>query len=254
MAKMLTKRIIPCLDVKEGEVVKGVNFGSLKYAGDPVELAKRYYLQGADELSFLDINASYEERKIMVEVIKKVAKEVFIPLSVGGGIDSADVIKELLNSGAEKVSIGTAAVKKPELVTEASRKFGSQAIVVSIDAKKTEDSWTVYIKGGREDTGLDALDFAQKMQDLGAGEILVNSIDRDGTKKGFDFELNKEMSERLDIPIIASGGAGTLKDFKDVLSLGKADAALAASLFHYKNYTIDEIKSYLQENGIEVRK
>ena len=250
---MLCKRIIPCMDVKDGRVVKGVKFVNLKDAGDPVELAKYYNEQGADELSFLDITASYENRKIIIDIIKKVAKEVFIPLSVGGGINDIETIRELLNAGAEKVSIGTAAVKNPDLVKEASKKFGSQAIVLSIDAKRKNNSWTVYIKGGREDANIDALEFAKKMEKLGAGEILLNSIDRDGTKQGYDIELNKKFSEELNIPIIASGGAGSMEDIRDVLTKGKADAALAASIFHYKKYTINDVKKYLKRNNIEVR-
>ncbi len=250
---MLAKRIIPCLDVKGGRVVKGIKFVNFKDAGDPVELAKYYNEQGADELSFLDITASYENRKIIIDIIKKVAKEVFIPLSVGGGINSVEIIRELLNAGAEKVSIGTAAVKNPNLVKEAANKFGSQAIVLSIDAKRKNNSWTVYIKGGREDANIDALEFAKKMEKLGAGELLLNSIDRDGTKQGYDLELNKKFSEELNIPIIASGGAGSLEDIRDVLTKGKADAALAASIFHYKQYSINDVKKYLKRNGIEVR-
>ena len=250
---MLTKRIIPCLDVKDGRVVKGINFANFKDAGDPVELARHYNEQGADELSFLDITASYENRKIIIDIIKKAAKEVFIPLSVGGGINSVEVIRELLNAGAEKVSIGTAAVKNPDLVKDAANKFGSQAIVLSIDAKRKNNSWTVYIKGGREDANIDALKFAKKMEKYGAGEILLNSIDMDGTKEGYDLELTKTFSEELNIPIIASGGAGKLEHIRDVLTKGKADAALAASIFHYKNYSIGDVKKYLKKNNIEVR-
>lgn len=255
---MLAKRIIPCLDVRDGKVVKCINFLNPKEVGDPVALARYYNEQGADELSFLDITASYEERKIIIDIIKKVAKEVFIPLSVGGGINSIEIIRELLQAGAEKVSIGTAAVKNPELVKEASKLFGSQAIVISIDAKRKQpgsdsDGWDLYIKGGRENTNIDALEFAKKMQQYGAGEILLNSIDKDGTKSGFDLELNKTFSEELSIPIIASGGAGTLFDIKEVLTKGKADAALAASIFHYKEYTVQDVKDYLQKNSIEVR-
>jgi len=250
---MLAKRIIPCLDVKDGRVVKGIKFVNFRDAGDPVELAKYYNEQGADELSFLDITASYENRRIIIDIIRKVAKEVFIPLSVGGGINNIETIRELLNAGAEKVSIGTAAVKNPELVKEAAKKFGSQAIVLSIDAKRKNNSWTVYIKGGREDANIDALKFAKKMEKLGAGEILLNSIDRDGTKRGYDIELNKRFSEELNIPIIASGGAGSLNDIKNVLTKGKADAALAASIFHYKQYTINDVKKYLKRSNIEVR-
>lgn len=250
---MLAKRIIPCLDVKDGRVVKGIKFVNFKDAGDPVEMAKYYNGQGADELSFLDITASYEGRKIIIDLIRKVAKEVFIPLSVGGGINDIGIIRDLLNAGAEKVSIGTAAVKNPKLVKEASQKFGSQAIVLSIDAKRKKGSWTVYVKGGREDANIDALKFAKKMEKLGAGEILLNSIDRDGTKGGYDIELNRKFSEGLNIPIIASGGAGKLEDIKEVLTKGKADAALAASIFHYKDCSIRDVKEYLKKNGVEVR-
>jgi len=250
---MLAKRIIPCLDVKDGRVVKGVKFDNLKDAGDPVEMAKFYNKQGADELSFLDITASYEDRKIIISIIKEVAKVVFIPLCVGGGINSIEIIRELLNAGAEKVSIGTAAVKNQDLIKKASEKFGSQAIVVSIDAKRKGKSWTVFIKGGREDANIDALEFAKKMEKLGAGEILLNSIDRDGTKQGFDIELNKKFGEELNIPVIASGGAGTLEDIKEVLTKGKANAALAASIFHYKKFTIKDVKQYLEKNNIEIR-
>ena len=250
---MLAKRIIHCLDVKDGRVVKGIKFVNFRDAGNPVELAKYYDEQGADELSFLDITASYENRKIIIDIIKNVAKEVFIPLSVGGGINNIDTIRELLNAGAEKVSIGTAAVKNPNLVKEAANKFGSQAIVLSIDAKRKNNSWTVYIKGGREDANIDALEFAKKMEKLGAGELLLNSIDRDGTKQGYDIELNKKFSEELNIPIIASGGAGKLEHIREVLTRGKADAALAASIFHYKKYSINDVKKYLKRNGIEVR-
>ena len=250
---MLAKLIIPCLDVKDQRVVKGIKFVNFRDAGNPVELAKYYNEQGADELSFLDITASYENRKIIIDIIKKVAKEVFIPLSVGGGINNIEAIRKLLNAGAEKVSIGTAAVKNPNLVKEAAKKFGSQAIVLSIDAKRKNNSWTVYINGGREDANIDALDFAKKMEKYGAGELLLNSIDRDGTKKGYDLELNKRFSEELNIPIIASGGAGSLEDIRDVLTIGKADAALAASIFHYKKYTINDVKEYLRKNGVGVR-
>ena len=253
MVNLLAKRIIPCLDVKNGRVVKGTKFVDLKDAGDPVELAKYYNEQGADELSFLDITASYENRKIIIDIIKKVAKQVFIPLSVGGGINNIETIRELLKAGAEKVSIGTAAVKNPNLIKEASQKFGSQAIVLSIDAKRKNGSWNVYIKGGREDAKIDALKFAKKMEKLGAGEILLNSIDMDGTKQGYDIKLNKKFSEELNIPIIASGGAGKLEHIKEVLTKGKADAALAASIFHYKKYTIIDVKKYLKKNCIEVR-
>lgn len=250
---MLTKRIIPCLDVKGGRVVKGTKFVNFKDAGNPVELARCYNEQGADELSFLDITASYEKRKTIIEIVKEVAKQVFIPLSVGGGIKTIQDIKELLNAGAEKVSIGTTAVKNPELIRKAAKKFGSQAIVVSIDAKRKDNSWVVYIKGGKQETNIDVIEFAKKNEKLGAGEILLNSIDKDGTTSGFDIELNKKLSEELNIPIIASGGAGSLEDIKEVLTKGKADAALAASIFHYKKYTIGQVKKYLKKNKIEVR-
>lgn len=247
---MLAKRIIPCLDIRDGRVVKGVTFKDLRDIGDPVDLARKYYDQGADELSFLDIDASYEARKTTVDLVRKVARQIFIPLSVGGGISSLDDIRSLLFAGAEKVSIGTAAVADPGLVSEASRWFGSQAVVVSIDAKTKGDSWEVYVRGGRQATGVDALDFAKRMQELGAGEILLNSIDRDGTKEGFDIELNRAFSENLSIPIIASGGAGTIGDIEDVLTRGGADAALAASILHSGECTVDGIKRGLR---VEVR-
>ena len=253
MALMLTKRIIPCLDVKDGRVVKGRKFVDFKDAGDPVELARMYNEQGADELSFLDITASFEKRKIVIDLVRKVAKEVFIPFSVGGGISSVEMVKELINAGAEKVSIGTAAVRTPSMVEQAARECGSQAVVVSIDAKRKGNGWTVWIEGGKKDTGKDALAFAQEMEQLGAGEILLNSIDKDGTKGGFDIELTRRCSEVLNIPVIASGGAGTLADFEEVLTSGKADAALAASLFHFSTFTIADVKKYLRENSVEVR-
>jgi imidazole glycerol-phosphate synthase subunit HisF len=253
VGKMLAKRIIPCLDIKNGKVVKGVNFRNVKKIGNAVELARDYYEQGADEISFLDINASYENRKIIIELVRKVAKQVFVPLSVGGGINSIEVIEELLQAGAEKISIGTAAALKPELVRESALRFGSQAIVVSIDAKKKSDGWNVYIKGGREDTGEDVIEFSRKMEKLGAGEILLNSIDKDGVKGGFDVALCREVGGALNIPIIASGGAGKLEDFKDILSVEAVDAALAASIFHNKEYSIGEVKKYLDQSGVEVR-
>ncbi|MFH1588556.1 MAG: imidazole glycerol phosphate synthase subunit HisF [Candidatus Diapherotrites archaeon] len=250
---MLTKRIIPCLDVMNGRVVKGKKFTELIDAGNPVELAKYYNEQGADELSFLDINASYEKRKIMIQTIKEVAEQVFIPLSVGGGIDSIETIRELINAGAEKVSIGTNAVLNPELISKASKKFGSQAIVVSIDAKKTgKEKWNVFIKGGRENTGIDVIEFAKKIEKCRAGEILLNSIDSDGTKKGFDLGLTRKVVQAVNVPVIASGGAGKLNDFKKVFEAG-ADAALAAGIFHYKKYSIPEVKKFLNEKNIEVR-
>lgn len=251
---MLAKRIIPCLDVKDGKVVKGKSFVRLKYAGNPVKLAKKYNDERADELVFLDITASYEKRKIMLDVVKDVAKQVFIPFTVGGGINSIEDIRNLLNAGADKVSINTAAVKNPQLIKEASEKFGSQCIVVAIDAKKKGKNWEVYVKGGREATGVDALEWAKKAANLGAGEILLTSIDKDGTKEGYDLELTKSISESVNIPVIASGGAGDLKSILEVFKKGKADAALAASIFHYGEYTIREVKEYLSKNKIEIRK
>ena len=237
---MLAKRIIPCLDVKEGKVVKGEKFINLAYAGDPVELAKRYNEEGADELVFLDITASVENRKIIIGIVRKVAKEVFIPFTVGGGINSIGDIRNLLNAGADKISINTAAVENPELIKEASEKFGSQCIVVAIDAKRSNDSWEVYVYGGRKSTGIDAMKWAKKAEKLGAGEILLTSMDKDGTKLGFDLELTRKISESVNIPVIASGGVGDLKDFFDGFKKGKADAALAASVFHYGKYSIKQ--------------
>tara|TARA_Y100000310_G_C20698687_1_gene827697 strand:- start:2457 stop:3221 length:765 start_codon:yes stop_codon:yes gene_type:complete len=254
MVKMLAKRIIPCLDVKDGKVIKGKNFVNLEYAGDPVELARRYNDDNADELVFLDITASYENRKIMIEIVKEVAKQLFIPFTVGGGINSIEDIRELLNAGADKVSINTAAVKNPVLIKEASEKFGSQCIVVAIDVKKENSGWKVYIKGGKETASLDALEWAKKVEKLGAGEILLTSIDRDGTKKGYDLKLTKLISESVSIPVIASGGAGDLTSLSDVFNKGKADAALAASIFHYNKYSVSEVKNYLKTNNVEVRR
>jgi len=251
---MLAKRIIPCLDVKEGKVVKGRRFVDLAYAGDPVELAKKYNDEGADELVFLDITASAEKRKTMILIVRKVAKEIFIPFTVGGGINSINDIRDLLNAGADKISINTAAVENPELIKEASEKFGSQCIVVAIDAKKKDDSWEVYTYGGRKATGINAIGWAKKAEKLGAGEILLTSMDKDGTKSGFDLGLTRKISESVNIPVIASGGVGSLKDFADGFKKGKADAALAASVFHYGKYTIKEVKDYLEKDGVEVRK
>lgn len=250
---MLTKRIIPCLDVKNGQVVKGTSFVNLKYAGNPINLAKEYYENGADELVFLDITASYEKRKTMIDLVEKVAKEIFIPFTVGGGINSIDDIRNLLKAGADKVSINTATIENPSLVKEASNKFGSQCIVVAIDAKKVNGRYEVFIKGGREKTCLDATKWAKKVESLGAGEILLTSMDKDGTKEGYDLELTRKISENVNIPIIASGGAGTLSSIAKVLKEGKADAALAASIFHYKKYSINQVKKYLKKNGIGVR-
>ncbi|HIE30187.1 TPA: imidazole glycerol phosphate synthase subunit HisF [Candidatus Poribacteria bacterium] len=267
---MLAKRIIPCLDVKSGRVVKGVNFLQLRDAGDPVEAAETYDQQQADELVFLDITASHEKRDIMLDVVKRTSEQVFMPLTVGGGIRTLDDIRQLLFSGADKVSINTAAVLNPELVKHSSDRFGSQCIVVAIDAKrkfpqprnsellikdeKTDgSSWEVYTHGGRRPTGIDAIEWAQRVEQLGAGEILLTSMDCDGTKDGYDIELNRTISELVGIPVIASGGAGTLEHLYEVLTEGKADAALAASIFHYKQHTVLEAKQYLKERGVCVR-
>jgi cyclase len=250
---MLTKRIIPCLDVNNGRVVKGINFVNLIDAGDPVELAKFYNAEGADELVFLDITASSDNRETIVDIVRKVAKEVFIPFTVGGGINTLDQIKKIIGAGAEKISLNTAAVKNPNLITEAAQNFGSQCVVLAIDAKKTRSSWNVYIKGGREDTGMNVIEWAKKAVELGAGEILLTSMDKDGTKSGFDIELTKAVSQAVSVPVIASGGAGKFEDFKEVLTKGKADASLAASLFHFGEIKIEDLKSYLRKNEIEVR-
>lgn len=251
---MLAKRIIPCLDVKDGRVVKGVNFVNLRDAGDPVENAKVYNDEGADELVFLDITASHEERKTMVDVVRRVAEAVFMPFTVGGGISTCDDIRELLNAGCDKVSMNTSAVRNPALVKESADKFGSQCIVVAIDAKKRQGGgWEVYVRGGREATGIDAVEWARKVNKLGAGEILLTSMDRDGTKDGYDIALTKAISEAVTIPVIASGGCGTLEHFREALTDGKADAALAASVFHFKEFTVGEVKSYLKSKGVAVR-
>ncbi|NQU95271.1 MAG: imidazole glycerol phosphate synthase subunit HisF [Candidatus Omnitrophica bacterium] len=251
---MLAKRIIPCLDVKEGRVVKGVNFVNLRDAGDPVENAKIYNDEGADELVFLDITASVEKRKTMVEVVGRVAEKVFMPFTVGGGISSLEDISSLLNAGCDKVSINTAAVKRPEFIKEASDKFGTQCIVVAIDAKKQKSgNWEVFINGGRTPTGKDAIEWAKKVVSLGAGEILLTSMDRDGTKDGYDIELTKKISEAITIPVIASGGCGTLEHFREALTEGKADAALAASVFHFKEFSIKQVKEYLKSKNVEMR-
>ncbi|WP_456437275.1 imidazole glycerol phosphate synthase subunit HisF [Desulfurobacterium sp.] len=250
---MLAKRIIPCLDVKEGRVVKGVNFVNLIDAGDPVENAKVYDEQGADELVFLDITASYEKRSIMIDVVRRTAECVFMPLTVGGGVKTVEDIRNLLNAGADKVSINTAAVKNPELISEGARIFGSQCIVVAIDARRSGDSWEVYIHGGRTPTGIDAVEWAKRVVDLGAGEILLTSMDRDGTKAGYDIELTRAISDAVSVPVIASGGAGTKEHFYEGLVKGKADAILAASVFHFKEMTIRELKEYLKKRGVTVR-
>jgi len=246
------KRIIPCLDVEGGRVVKGVNFVNLRDAGDPVEVAKRYNQEGADEITFLDIGASFEGRDTIVDVVKKVAKEVFIPLTVGGGIRKLEDIYNLLNVGCDKVSINSAGIKNPNFIDESAKRFGSQCIVVAIDAKKVEKSWNIFLNGGRVDTGIDALHWAKEVYNRGAGEILLTSMDADGTKAGFDNQLNKAISSVVDIPVIASGGAGSMEHIKDAFEAG-ADAALAASIFHFREIDIMDLKRYLKENNIPVR-
>jgi cyclase len=250
---MLAKRIIPCLDVTSGRVVKGVNFLGLRDAGDPVEVARRYDEQGADELCFLDITASSDERAMILNVISAVAEQVFIPLTVGGGVRSVDDVRALLNAGADKVSINTAAVQHPELVSAASGKVGSQCIVVAIDAKRTDGRWEVFTHGGRRATGIDALEWASRVQALGAGEILLTSMDRDGTRNGYDVDLTRAISDRVEIPVIASGGVGGLEHLAQGILQGHADAVLAASIFHYGEYTVGQAKDYLAQQGIEVR-
>ncbi|MEX0999791.1 MAG: imidazole glycerol phosphate synthase subunit HisF [Thermodesulfobacteriota bacterium] len=251
---MLSKRIIPCLDVKDGRVVKGVNFVNLRDAGDPVEIAKNYSDQGADEVCFLDITASNEERKTMIDVVERTAGQVFVPLTVGGGVRTLDDVRQMLLAGADKVSINTAAVKNPDFVREAAQKFGSQCIVVAIDARSVgEGKWEVFTHGGRNGTGIDAVQWAQKMEDYGAGEILLTSMDKDGTKSGYDLPLTRTISRNLKIPIIASGGAGTLEHLSEGVKLGEADAVLVASIFHYGEYTIKEAKEFMSANGISVR-
>ncbi len=252
---MHTKRIIPCLDVHNGRVVKGVNFVDLKDAGDPVEIAKAYDQAGADELVFLDITATSEERNTVVDLVRRVAECVFIPFTVGGGIRTVEDFRTLLREGADKISINSAAIQNPQLIHDAAEKFGSQCVVVAIDVKKRPDDsgWNVYRSGGRIDTGLDAVEWAKKVEVLGAGEILLTSMDGDGTKEGYDLEVTKAIAEAVAIPVIASGGAGTLEHFKDAFTIGKADAALAASLFHYKELEIREVKEYLRREGISVR-
>jgi len=252
---MLTKRIIPCLDIKNGRVVKGVNFINIKDAGDPVEVAAYYNQAGADELTFLDITASSDARSIMLDVVKRVAEQISIPFTVGGGIRTTVDIREILKAGADKISINSAALNRPELITEAAWSFGSQAIVVAIDAKKRQDSsgWDVYLNGGRVNTGRDAVEWALEAERLGAGEILLTSMDSDGTKNGYDLELTRVVSENVNIPVIASGGAGNMNHFYEALTIGKADAVLAASLFHFKEIEINDLKQYLKEKEIEVR-
>ena len=252
---MFTKRIIPCLDVHNGRVVKGVNFVDLIDAGDPVEIAKAYDAAGADEIVFLDITASSDERETVVDMVRKVAANVFIPFTVGGGIRTVEDFKVLLREGADKISINSSAINRPELIREAAEKFGSQCVVVAIDAKKRADGtgWNIYKNGGRVDVGIDAVEWAKKVDALGAGEILLTSMDGDGTKAGSDLELTIAIAEAVSIPVIASGGAGTLEHFYEALTEGKADAALAASLFHFKELEIKEVKQYLREKGVSVR-
>ena len=252
---MFTKRIIPCLDVHDGRVVKGVNFVNLKDAGDPVEIAKAYDKAGADELVFLDITASSDRRGTVVDMVRKVAENVFIPFTVGGGICTVEDFKLLLREGADKISINSSAIDTPDLIREAAEKFGSQCVVVAIDAKKRADGsgWNVYKNGGRIDTGLDVLEWAKRAEELGAGEILLTSMDCDGVKGGYDLAVTKAVAQTVSIPVIASGGAGTLEHFYEALTEGKADAALAASLFHYKELEIKQVKEYLKEKGISVR-
>ncbi|MCB5185637.1 imidazole glycerol phosphate synthase subunit HisF [Methylobacillus gramineus] len=249
----LAKRIIPCLDVTNGRVVKGVNFLELRDAGDPVEIARRYDEQGADELTFLDITASSDNRGLILNIIEQVASQVFIPLTVGGGVRAVEDVRRLLNAGADKVSINTSAVTNPQLVADAASRFGSQCIVVAIDAKQVGDHWEVFTHGGRQATGIDAIEWARKMVALGAGELLVTSMDRDGTKIGFNLPLNRAISDAVDVPIIASGGVGNLTHLVEGVKEGGADAVLAASIFHYGEYTVREAKEYMRDYGIEVR-
>ena len=252
---MFTKRIIPCLDVHNGRVVKGVNFVNLKDAGDPVEIAKAYDAAGADELVFLDITASSDNRNTVVDMVRAVAANVFIPFTVGGGIRTVEDFRMLLREGADKISINSSAIMNPQLIHDAALKFGSQCVVVAIDAKKRADGsgWNIYKNGGRVDVGLDALEWAKRVESLGAGEILLTSMDCDGTKAGYDIELTRAIADAVKIPVIASGGAGTMEHFYEALTEGSADAALAASLFHYKELEISEVKTYLRDKGVSVR-
>jgi cyclase len=250
---MLTRRIIPCLDVKDGRVVKGVKFVGLRDAGDPVEAAQNYDAQGADELTYLDITASVENRNTIIDVVERTADKVFMPLTVGGGVRGEEDIRQLLKAGADKVAINTAAITNPDLIKKAAFRFGTQCIVVAIDAKKSGDGWEVFTHGGRNATGLDAVQWAQKMRNYGAGEILLTSMDRDGTKNGYDIALTKAVSDAVDIPVIASGGVGTLEHLYEGLAEGGASAALAASIFHFAEFTVGDAKRYLHEKGIPVR-
>lgn len=252
---MLSKRIIPCLDIDKGRVVKGVNFINLVDAGDPVEIAKAYDKIGADEIVFLDITASSDGRKTAVDILRRASEQVFIPLTVGGGIRSADDFRELLFAGADKIAVNSAAIKNPSLITEAAAKFGAQCVVLAVDAKRNAaGSWDVYLNGGRVNTGLDAIEWIEKAVSLGAGEVLLTSMDKDGTKSGYDIELTRRAAEAVNVPVIASGGAGNMQDFADVLTEGKADAALAASLFHFGEIEMKDLKEYLAARGIPVRR
>lgn len=252
---MHTVRVIPCLDVNNGRVVKGVNFVNLRDAGDPVEIATAYDKAGADEVVFLDITASSDGRKTVVDMVREVAKKLFIPFTVGGGIRTVEDFREILREGADKVSVNSAAIKRPELIKEAAEKFGSQCVVLAIDAKRREngEGWTIYLNGGRVDTGIDAIEWAKKGEELGAGEILLTSMDCDGTKAGFDVELTRAVSDAVNIPVIASGGAGALEHFSDAVIKGHADAVLAASLFHFKELEINEVKQHMRDKDIDVR-
>jgi len=249
----LAKRIIPCLDVDRGRVVKGINFVGLRDAGDPVEIARRYNEQGADELTFLDITASSDERDLILPIVESVAAQVFIPLTVGGGVRKVEDVRRLLNAGADKVSINTAAVQNPQLVADASGRYGAQCIVVAIDAKRSGPRWEVFTHGGRRQTGLDAVDWARRMQELGAGEILLTSMDRDGTRAGFDLALTRAVSDAVGIPVIASGGVGVLEHLAEGVLEGRADAVLAASIFHFGEFTVREAKEFMTRRGIEMR-
>ena len=252
---MIAKRIIPCLDIDKGRVVKGVNFINLVDAGDPVEIAKAYDKIGADEIVFLDITASSDGRKTAVDILHRASEQVFIPLTVGGGIRSVEDFRELLSAGADKIAVNSAAIKNPSLITEASVKFGAQCVVLAVDAKKNgSGSWDVYLNGGRVNTGLDAIEWIRRAVSLGAGEVLLTSMDKDGTKSGYDIELTKRAAESVNVPVIASGGAGRMQDFADVLTEGKADAALAASLFHFGEIEMKDLKEYLAARGIPVRR
>lgn len=250
---MITKRIIPCLDIKDGRTVKGINFENIKDAGDPVELAIEYAKQGADELVFLDITATNEKRKTLSELVTRIAKHINIPFTVGGGISSVEDVSILLNSGADKISVNTSAVKNPQLIKELANQFGSQCVVLAIDTKFEDNNWYVYLNGGRVKTDIKTIDWAKEAVALGAGEILLTSMNNDGTKDGFAIDITKQISEAVNVPVIASGGAGNMQHFKEIFENGKADAALAASVFHYKEIAIPQLKTYLKENNIEIR-